>query len=286
VDKAARQIGDVFENVAKKTAMQFDNGLGNDLAAVINEANSGLEKPALELFNKQVDLLTDAIDPITGVINGEKFNALRQHLTGANGLASRPIIGEYAAALDEALLNMLQRQAPAEAAALATARSQWRNLKAIMPAIDKKADKFIRPSILINQLTTKANQNLSRRGLGGAATQELLELAEAGASVLPDFLPNSGTTARAFAQIAIPGAIGAGAGYAQEGDLSGALTYGLAGAALPIALQRGMQNQGAIGNYLSRGVRGPARNALMLPRSAPGVLTTQLPAVAGPALLQ
>lgn len=280
IDHAANKIGAVFERVATRAGMQFDSPLSSDLTNVITEANNGLTKDLLAVFNKQIETLADAIDPVSGAINGEKFNTLRSRLGKLSTVAG---LGDHARALDDALLDVLERHAPGEAKALQTARAQWRNYRAILPAIDNKADKYIRPRILINQLSTRANQNLSRRGLGGDASKELLELAEAGATILPDFLPNSGTTARAVAQLAIPGAIGAGYGYANEGNLSGALTYGATAAALPIALQRGMQSQGRVGNYLTSGMGGPMRNALMAPRRAPGLLTAQLPAVAGAA---
>lgn len=282
INNAATRIGAVFDRVARKADMSFDTQFGNELTQIVDGANKGLTDDMIRLFNKQVDDIASAIDPETGAVNGARFNSIRSRL---GSLSRKADIGEHARALDNALLDMLERQNPAEAAALQEARAQWRNYLSILPAINKDADKFIRPQRLLGVLTTKANQNLSRRGLGAQSSLDLVELAEAGASVIPDRMPNSGTTGRAIMQLAVPGAIGAGVGYSQEGDISGALAYGAGGVAAPYVIQRALQSQGGLGNYLSRGVQGPVRNALGATSRAPGLLTGNVPAIAAPLLL-
>jgi hypothetical protein len=108
----------------------------------------------------------------------------------------------------------------------------------------------------------------------GKGDAELAKLARAGSTVVDRF-PNSGTAARAAAQLGIP-AIAGGAGYLASGDLETAGKLAAAAWALPRGAGYLMTNPG-VQNYLSRGVSsGVVRNALTIPSQR--ALGTAVPA--------
>jgi hypothetical protein len=138
-------------------------------------------------------------------------------------------------------------------------------------AIDESGN--ISPAKLANQFGQKRNRYAGVYGQGDKAILDLSRLAKAGKAVIPDKLPNSGTTARGMMQVAAPAVIGGAYGAYKEGDIGGIGSYALGGALLPFAMQKGL-NSPAATRYLTQGITTPMiRNALLAP-SRVGLGTT------------
>ena len=96
------------------------------------------------------------------------------------------------------MLGALERTHPGQKAALQEAVDQWRSMRIIQTAIGRGAERDISPLRLSNALGTNQNAAMSIYGQGG--DQGLVTLAQAGRSVLPQSLPDSGTIPRGLMQ--------------------------------------------------------------------------------------
>jgi hypothetical protein len=111
-------------------------------------------------------------------------------------------------------------------------------------------------------MSTKANRAKSVYGKGN---QDLVDLAQAGSKVLTEKLPNSGTIARALAQVAPGAALGAAYG-AYQGDWKTAGAGALGGIALPKVIQK-IINDPVAAAYLEKGLKpGVLRTVLEAPK--------------------
>lgn len=258
--RAAKRIGGVMEAVAQRTPVKADNQLLNELSNISSSASKELEKPQAAIIHGQIDEIIDKA-ATNGAIDGKAYQNIRETLGRISGTGS-PGVKHWAGQLRNELDSALQRSATgADADALKQARIQWRNLEGISKVVGSEAGEHISPSKLANSLNTSAYGGKAAMVRGRGAT-DLMRLAKAGKAIIPDKFPQSGTAPRAALQLLIPGAIGAGYGYAKEGDASGALAYGAGGLAAPFALQK-LINNPSTSNYLANGFKGPARNLLL-----------------------
>lgn len=186
---AKGRIGSVFDGIGKQGA-QFDDALQAELAQIVDDAQRTTTASDLAPFLKNVDDLLNAVDE-NGVINGDRFNRIRSLLSK---LSRSPGVGGSARELEDAMLGALERTHPGQKAVLRDAVDQWRNLRTIETAIGKGTERYISPRILSNAMATQRNRAMSVYGQGG--DQGLVQLAQAGRSVLPEVLPNSGTNPR------------------------------------------------------------------------------------------
>lgn len=197
VMRSARdRIGGVFDKVGSKGAT-FDDMLQNNISDIVDEARSTVPESALRPLLKNIDDLLTSVDD-AGKINGEILIKLRSRLSK---LSKNPEVGQSARQLHDALINALERSNPGDKAKLANAVDQWRSLRIIEGAIGKGLDKDISPLRLSNALATKAQRSASIYGMGG--DQGLIELAQAGRSLIPEALPQSGTIPRGLLQAPI-----------------------------------------------------------------------------------
>lgn len=196
-----------------------------------------------------------------GPIDGKFYHMIRQDLAA---MQSQPNVSPLAREMMEGLDDAFQQAAgAAKGSKFQEARRLWRNMKLVERAVDTEGKGEISAAKLANLFGQKRNIGVGVYGKGDKSIVELMRLAKAGKMILPEKLPNSGTPARLLANLAVPAGIGAGVGYAREGDASGALAWGLGGAALPYLLQRGINRPGSA-NYLASGMSpGMMRNALL-----------------------
>jgi hypothetical protein len=257
--RAQTRIGKVFGEIAQKYDLDVTSG------QVANSLNRLERKAGEELLNDprisvQINNIREAAQQNGGKLNGEAYKNLK---TTLDNLSRQQNIGPYASELREILddaLHVATKGTP-DFARLKEARSQYRNLMALTDSADTTANGRISPASLAQRLkSNKYTRNSMRFGRGDA---ELAKLARAGSTVVDRF-PNSGTPARAAAQLAIPAAIG-GADYAMQGDPERALKIAAAAWAIPKTGGYLMTNPG-VQNYLAQGVgSGLVRNALMAP---------------------
>lgn len=184
-----------------------------------------------------------------GKIDGKFYQKIRRDL---QALESKPDTAELARDFREGLDDAFHSVAsPADRAALTEARGQYRNLLAIADAADTTNRGFVSPATLAQRLKAGKYTKGEFRFRG---EEELAKLARS-ASTVVDRFPNSGTAARAGAQLIAPSVVG-GASYLNDGDATkaaqlAAMTYGLPKAAA-FAL-----NNPSTANYLARGIPMP-----------------------------
>lgn len=265
LDSALTRIENNFDQIAARNPINADTHLLNDLAAIEKQSASELEGPQAKVIKNQIDEILDKAK-VGNLIDGNAYQNIRSVLGRISNGADQSK-GHFARELRHSLDDALQRSAsPQDSAALKTTRTQYRNYIAIEKSVDPVGN--ISPAKVYNSQNVKAFGGKRALATGRAAT-DLMELAKAGKAIIPEKFPNSGTAARGLLQLALPGALGAGYGYAKEGDLSGALAYGAGGIAAPYALQKAINTPSAA-RYLAQGL-GPGllRRALQSGRSAP-----------------
>jgi hypothetical protein len=263
---ATRRIGKVFDDIANRNPIQVDNRLLTGIADVADQATKELESAQAAVIVRQADEIIDK--GATGAINGNAYQNLKSTLDRISGGPNQQI-GNMARQLRKQLDDALQRSASnADYVALKTARKEYGNLQSIIQAVNP--DGTVSPAKLYNAMNVKAfgQKKAMATGIG---QKDLAKLAKAGKRVIPDRMPNSGTTPRAALQLLLPGAIGAGYGAAQGGDVGDIAGYAAGGIAAPYLLQKAMNNPAAV-QYLTRGLQGPARNALLGSGSTAGNL--------------
>lgn len=193
MNSAKTRIGNMFNSVGKDGAV-FDDVLQTRLAEIMDELPRTLKESSQGIIRTNVDDILNGVDD-TGNISGKVFNQVRSRLGRLSGQQG---VGQVADDIQEALLDALERSNPQNRELLNVARQQWRNMRIIEPAIDKGVTGNISPSILANQWSLKANRAAGVYGQGG--DQGLVGLAQAGKSVLPQQLPDSGTIPRGLMQ--------------------------------------------------------------------------------------
>jgi hypothetical protein len=276
--QAKARIGQVFNDVLDRTSIRFNTADAVKARAIEAQAKRRLGNDP-RISNIIADI-SDYTKQNAGKVDGRYYQTIRQDIAA---LEREPNIGPIARDLRETLDDAFQRAAsPNDAAALQEARRQWRNMRVIEAAVAKDGSGNISPSILANQFGQKANRTVGVYGQGDKSVLALARLAKAGKRVIPEKLPNSGTTPRAVMQAALPAAIGAAYGGYREGDATGVL-MGAAGGVLAPKLAQKLINSPTGINYLSRGIAPGLRsqipqgfrNALIAPQA---VGATALPA--------
>jgi len=190
---AKNRTGAVFNSIGAKGA-KFDDVLQTEIASITDDMLREVPESSHGVVQRNIDDLLKAVDE-NGVINGQQFVRIRSHLSK---LSSNPDVGQIADDLEDAMLGALQRSYPAERVALNNAIERWRSLRIIEGAVGKGVERHIMPLQLSNAIANKSNRAMRIYGQGG--DQYLVKLAEAGRSVLPSTVPDSGTVPRSMLQ--------------------------------------------------------------------------------------
>lgn len=194
MDSAAKRLGTVFDDVGKLGA-QFDDALEAGLADIVDSARATTTESDLKPLLKNIDdILKAAADDPAGRI-GPQLVRIRSNLSA---LSKNPGVGQWAREVEDELLSALERSNPGKREVLRDAIDQYRNLRIIETAISKGDERIISPRILSNTVSNMRNRAMSIYGRGG--DQWLVDLARAGRDVLPESLPQSGTTPRGMMQ--------------------------------------------------------------------------------------
>ncbi|HET9789831.1 MAG TPA: hypothetical protein VFR08_00865 [Candidatus Angelobacter sp.] len=278
MNSAKTRIGQVFDDVASRNPITYDNQLQNALAGIEQQAQGELQSGQFKVIENKLNEVLNKAAQGNGAIDGAAYQNLKTSLDRLSKGQDRGV-GYWARQMRDALDDGLQRSAQGnDYQDLLQARNQWRNMRQIEGAIGADGNGNISPNKLANIVMQKANRAQSVYGQG---PQSLVDLAQAGKNVLPDKVPNSGTPARILAQMALTGGLGGGLGYMQSGDLAGAAKGATFGVAVPKLLQMMMNNPSAV-NYLTQGLapgaartvlESPANNKLLSPifKHAPNV---------------
>lgn len=212
------RIGGVMDDIASRTTINLDDALENGLIDTISQAGRELPeasfKPVDNLFNQ----LTGAIDGKTGTLSGQSYQAFTQK----GGVLDRALhnpdsnVKNYAVQIKGLLDDALQRSAaPGDAAALRTARNQYKNLMTVEPLVANMqggGTGNISPGSLAQAIN---NNRYSKNDLAYGDAGDLGELAQIGYR----FLKPPQTSGTAERSLGIAAA--ADAGYAGANALAG-----------------------------------------------------------------
>jgi hypothetical protein len=274
--RASTRIGAVFDDIAARSSIKVTDDVLDDLVSLSNRANATLEVPQAKLIQNQIDEIVSKAAG-NGSLDGPAYQNIKQNLdllTNSNAPGVKHWAAQLRTRLDEALQASVS---PADFDALKLARKQYGNLQSIIQAVNP--DGNVSAAKLYNAMNVKGFGQKKAMATG-IRQKELAKLAKAGKRIIPERMPNSGTTPRGALQLLLPGAVGAGYGASQGGDWKDVAGYAAGGLAAPFLLQKAMNNP-ALSQYLTQGLQGPARNALLGAGSTPGSLVLRGAPTAG-----
>lgn len=232
--RISAKLGSIFDQQAAKYPIPMDNALLTKLATIETAASSELGPNELRVIQTQIDNLIDKASA-TGTMPGEAFQNARSSL--ARLQQGQNITGHWAGEIHDALTDALGRNAaPDDAALISKARTQWKALKQITPAID--ANDHINPTLLYNSLD---RQKYTNQMVYGKGDQTLVQLATAGKLLMNKSTPNSGTTQRAMGMLAMGSSLAA-VDSLVHGDPKEAVSVGLLGAGGPAMARMVVEN--------------------------------------------
>lgn len=189
---AKDRIGQALDDVAAKTTIKVDPQFATDLTKTFSDAQSVLPQSELGPLKNQISNVFDTIDPQSGTISGDSYQALTRKGAPLDRAmnSSDPNVKFYAGQIREALDDAMERSAPPEVAAqLQQARSQYKNMKTVEDLVEKSPTGNISPALLMNE-TRKSFSNMAYGGGG-----DLGDLARIGQRFLKE-PPSSGTAER------------------------------------------------------------------------------------------
>lgn len=224
-DFATKQRQDFTSAVLKKAGLAAKNATTDamsELKGIVGEKYADLHERVPTVVDKPlIDKLTEMRDTVTGEVDASRAAPLLKKIDDIiskaqagnpgepvtiSGKASQdtrsslvrmeqsqdPSTKHFANELKEALDDAFERgAAPEDVQKMRDVRSQFVKMKQIEESIG--TDKTISPQKLMQVL--KRKRNASQR-IYGRGDQDLIELAEAGAKVIPEHVANSGTVTR------------------------------------------------------------------------------------------
>lgn len=264
IQTAKNRLSAIYDDVASRNTIHYDDALKNNLANIRSEAEQVLNPTQFATVEKQIQNIITKAEEQGGGIHGEQYQAIKKVLDRL-GKGTDTDVGAYARELKDTLLDGLTRTAKetgneADVKLLLKTNKEYGNMKKIEDVVLKNPEGNISPSLLLNSLATKG-----KRYTFFQDDPQLAKLAAAGKIVLPEKTPNSGTAARLIAQ-AIPAAVGGAAYGVYEGDLTGAAKGATAGILAPKLAQKAINNP-AVARYLEQGIgQTQIRNMLEAPK--------------------
>ncbi len=247
----------VQANLADPAFAQFVG----DLASATRDARVLLPDPQFDQYERFVRTqIEQKITNAGGVIDGDTVNGIDSMFGSEvrgyskSGEHDPRKLGEALSEVQAAFRNLIERQNPAQAAALRNAREGWANYVRVAKAESMQGtaskDGIFSPAQL--NAAVRSEDNTTRK-LGYARGKALLQdLSDAGQAVLPSHYPESGTAGRLF--------LGGGTFALAELLHHPELILGLSGAAAPYTAPASKALNWAV-NRLAQPA-GPTRNAL------------------------
>ena len=251
IQNAKDNIGKVYDDIASRVNIQADDKFKNALNQIDDDALHTLEEAQYKVIKKNIDDVISKADKNNGFIDASQYKNLKTRLDTLSS-SKNSDIGNFGRSLRDLLNKGLSDSAEfygnkEDVALLKEANKHWGNMRKIEDVVIKNPEGDVSPSLLFNSLTTK-----SKRNAFYADDPQLAKLAAAGKIVLPEKLPNSGTTARILNAAALPAAFGVGEAL-REGDIYGAGKGVVAGVIAPKVMQKALNNP-AFAKYLEKGI--------------------------------
>lgn len=241
INAMTARIGQQFEGLSARNTLIADQRMASDLIDTAQKyVNATL--PNMRASGKQniEGIILGVVDDMRqsgGSMSGELYQATRSKLgtmaeaaRGSDPTLSRAIKG-IQSSLDDAMERSIAVSNPSDLGAWKATREQYKNMLVIKDAVGgaggNAAEGLISP-LQLRAAVARQNKDAYVKGRG-----ELAELARSAAAIMQP-LPQSGTAPRAFA-MAVPSALGAGAGALFGGGAGGASLGALAGSAIGAA---------------------------------------------------
>jgi len=282
IQKTKDRLGKNYEDIASRNSIHFDKELQNNLNTIRTEAEQTLVDPnQFKAVDRQLQNIIAKAEEQGGGLHGEQYQSIKKVLDKL-GKSKDTDVAAYARDIKDALLDGLTRTTEqignkADVALLKATNKQYGNMKKIEDIALKDPEGNVSPSLLYNSLATKG-----KRWSFYQDDPQLAKLAAAGKIILPEKVPNSGTTSRLLAQ-AIPAAVGGAAYGAYEGDWGGAAKGAAGGYLAPKLAQKALNNPG-FARYLEQGLEaGAIRSGLEAPKK---INVSKIPTAAYAAYLQ
>lgn len=251
IDLARNARSQAYRDVLDPIALQTDPQFATDAAAVAQ----GVQRLPADMAGRgqyALDRAAENIDP-NGALSGNGFQQMirRFRRTGSENapLPNGADLGDSMRGAEDAVVGVMQRQAPGAFEAFGQTNTVNRNVEVLRDAVNaaRNGTRSHQTDVFMpSQLADAASRSSRRFGnTQGTTNQPFFDLTRAGQQVLPSSVPDSGTAGR-LATLALPAALGgAGAGAgALTGDVSEGTQAGLGiGALLAAGGSRGAQQQ-------------------------------------------
>jgi uncharacterized protein YukE len=259
---AKSRLSNTFETLSQRNSLDVSPALIHELGNVSDEATRFGTTEAGNAVKSAIDEVMSKMDPATGLVPGKAYQTFDSKMSRLMKGGDEKAI--YLGRIREAVRDAMDASiAPADKAAWDTARSQYKNLKAVRDIVAKDgADGFISPAALMSRLNST---QAGKESMAAANRGELGDIARIGKQFVQDKIPNSGTAQRLLAQSVLTSGL-VGSGY-----LSGADPQTIAGLALAGMTSGRMANRLLNSPASGRAaVRGTTQTISDLLKAAPG----------------
>jgi len=244
IQQLRQGVGQAYDNALSGTSIDANsNDYLNDLTDLVNAADRIPNvNGASDAANAAIEARMGGAVDVNGMISGRNFQEAYRGLarTGrerANGDYGHEV-GQVMRQGQDALSGALEAQNPGAFTAFRAANSTNRNANVLADAVNraKNADAEAFTPAQLNMADAASTRRLSGPMASAAGERPFYDLTQAGQSVLPSKLPDSGTATRGMVAMGVlgGGAAGGGAGAA-FGDAQTGAGLGL-GATLALAV--------------------------------------------------
>lgn len=211
---ARTRLGQQFDDLSMRNTLNVDDTLMTRLDGILSEARQFGDDSTIKAVNSAYDRLlrqANAGADMTGgkvgaktviEVPGAAYSSLDREL--GNIIKNGGEKGDYVKRFQAAVRDGMDRSiSSADKEAWDTARSQYKNLKAVRDVVARDAgDGNIPPAQLLNSLN---NSEAGKEAMAMGTRGQLGELGRIGKQFVKDSVPNSGTAQRAIAMGLIGG---------------------------------------------------------------------------------
>lgn len=270
MDATRQRIGNDFESIFGRNTVPIDQQAMTELGDIQSRAVQNLTEAQARDVNRALNTVVDEAANRGGTLPGRTYHAFTSKGGALHVLTDNrdPNIAFYGRQIRQALNGAFRRNAqPGDAAALDTAREQYRNMKTLQPLAAKSGEGDLSPMRILSRVSTN-DKNSAFTGGG-----DLGLLGRAGQSFLKP-PQTSGTAERA-------GLLGAGGLLATAGSNP---VGALGAVALPMVIRRALESQTLTRAMIAKAMRTatPAQQRAMRGLLTIGQTTrTALPGMVG-----
>lgn len=217
VDYAAQRLGQAFENARPMAPVALDQPFAAQLAHA-NQAIGVLPAARQQQVRSILgSFIRDRLDPATGAIAPDAVQLIDRELGqtatryGGSLGADEQVIGNILGDVQNGFRDMVARQDPGYAKAIAAAREGWANFVRVRTAAASAgAKEGVFTAAQLSQAVRAGDKTVGKSAFarGQALAQQL---SDAGQQVLPSTVNDSGTATRGLIDMAALGAMGMGA---------------------------------------------------------------------------